>query len=233
MNKNGLIVEPDFDNVEKYLKPGHMTEYGDKLSLVIREFNKSIKESGNLTDGMIVRKVLLWINNNINRLNNLKDGRKFKRTAEEILVSRERTGCADSATLFTAIARGLGIPTMQIITLDKEWAMKTLDGEKKGIVGHYFVACYFKNIDGIREWNLIDSDKKVRYLSDVQFFKLNLENRNINNKYYAFAYVNDYSELSVTGITADSIHNMGRIQLKALKLCDTSDFEFEERIELL
>jgi hypothetical protein len=73
------------------------------------------------------------------RLKDKYDSRKFKRTATEILESGKRTGCCDSCTLFCALARSKGIPTIQIIALNKNDKAKT---------GHFFAGCYLKDKTG-------------------------------------------------------------------------------------
>lgn len=221
MKKEGLLSEPQFDNIEFYLQSGNRTE----ISKSIQNISDSITGS---SDGMIVRNILVWINQNTKRLHNSNDSRKFKRNADEILKSRERTGCCDSSTLFTALARSKNIPTMQIITLDKNWAQKISEGKNTSTSGHYFTACYLTDITGKSNWVLIDTDRPVYDYRDVQFSKLNQNNRNIGRNFYAFAYVRDYSDICTNGLNIDSIENMSKIQLKALNQCDKSDFSLDE-----
>ena len=114
MNEKGLIDKPEFNNLSKYLSSGKRTEITGDIQKVADGIQGD-------TEGIILRKILLWINQNTSRINNGRDERKFKRSADEILKSGERTGCTDSSTLFVAIARAKGIPTMQIITFDKSW----------------------------------------------------------------------------------------------------------------
>lgn len=224
MIKEGLLIEPEFNNISKYLQSGERTKVTDK----IKEISEKI--SGQ-TDGILIRNILMWMHQNTLRLQNGSDTRKFKRTATEILESRERTGCCDSSTLFTALARSKNIPTMQIITLNKEWGKKIDRGEKVGTLGHYFVACYLRDITGQCNWNLIDSDRNVQDIRDVRLSQLNMENRNIDRNYYAFAYVRDYSDVICNGIKIDSIENMAKIQITAYKQCNINDLSYEEEIE--
>lgn len=221
MKKEGLLTIPDFSNVEKYLQAGKRTEITDRIRAVADLINGQ-------TDGILIRNILLWINQNTERLQNGRDTRKFKRTADEILQSGERTGCCDSSTLFTVLARCKGIPTMQIITVNKEAGKKI---EREGGVitsGHYFTACYLADINGNSNWVLIDSDQPVQDIRDVRFDKLDLNNRNIRRGFYALAYVNDYSNVEYKGMRIDSIDNMNRIQTEAYKNCDKSDFSSRE-----
>lgn len=224
MKKEGLLDEPEFSNIEKYLESGNRTEVTDKIKKVTETINGR-------NDGMTVREILVWMNQNTVRLRNLSDSRKFKRTADEILKSKERTGCCDSSTLFTALARSKGIPTMQVITLNKEWGKRIAKGEAADLSGHYFTACYLQDITGKSDWVLIDSDRSVQDVRDVRFYKLNKEDRNIDKNLYAFAYTRDYSDIEFNGMKIDSIKNMIKIQTDACRLCDINDFAWEEERE--
>ncbi len=224
MIKEGLLVEPQFNNISNYLQSGERTKVTDEIKEISEKINGK-------TDGIVIRNILVWMHQNTSRLQNGSDTRKFKRTATEILKSRERTGCCDSSTLFTALARSKNIPSMQIITLNKEWGRKIDRGEKVGIQGHYFVACYLRNTIGQYEWVLIDSDRNVQDMRDVRLSKLNMENRNIDRNYYAFVYVRDYSDVIYNGIKIDSIENMAKIQITAYKQCDRNDLSYEKEIE--
>ena len=219
MIKEGLLIKPEFNNISNYLQSGERTEVTDEIKEISEKINGK-------TDGIVIRNILVWMHQNTSRLQNGSDTRKFKRTATEILKSRERTGCCDSSTLFTALARSHNIPTMQIIALNKEWGRKIDRGENVGIMGHYFAACYLRD-----EWILIDSDRNVQDIRDVRLSKLNMENRNIDRNYYAFAYVRDYSDVICNGIKIDSIENMAKIQITAYKQCDRNDLSYEEEIE--
>lgn len=220
MNEKGLLIKPEFENIEKYLNNGEMTSITERIINVTENINGK-------TDGIIVRKILLWMSQNTMRLRNgQRDSRKFRRTADEILLSRERNGCCDSATLFTALARSKQIPTMQIITLKKSWGEKIDKGIPTGTEGHYFVACYLKDLIGKAKWTLIDSDRLVTDIIDVRLSNLNTEDRNINS-YYAFAYVNDFRDIDINGRKIDSIENMKIIQEEAYKECDKKDFKEE------
>ena len=208
MNKKGLLVAPDFENVDQYIQNGTRTE---NLGLEIVDRN-------GLSDGFVVRNLLVWMHKNTKRLDNHNDARKFKRGAFEILKSGERTGCCDSCTLFTSLARGAGIPTMQIITLSKKWGKKIDEEDAKEVVGHYFAGVYLKDIYGKYSWVLVDPDREVSKTDDVQLDTLKLSNRNIG-KFYSFAYVRDYFD----DLGIDSIDKMGEVQLFAYRNCDKKD----------
>lgn len=222
MIKEGLLIEPEFTNIEKYLQSGERTEVTDEIKKASQAINGH-------TQGILVRNLLVWMHQNTIRVHNGSDARKFKRTASEILESGERTGCCDSSTLFTALARSKGIPAMQIMTLSKEWGNKLDKGENIGTSGHYFTACYLTDTTGKSDWVIVDSDRTVTDARDVRLSRLDRENRNIGRDFYAFAYVRDYSDVFCNGLKIDSIENMGQIQKEAYKMCNKNDFE--NRIE--
>ena len=207
MKNEGLIKEPEFDNKNKYLQFGNRTD----CSKEIIEIAQSINEP---TDGLTVRKILLWINQNIERIHDEKDERKFKRSSTEILESGERTGCCDSSTLFTSIARCKGMPTMQIVTINKD----------TGRDGHFYVASYLKGTEKIGRWILIDTDVPIKDIRDVRLGTLDLDDRNISKRRYAYAYTEDYSNIELDGIRIDSIQNMNKLQNIVWGLLDKEDF---------
>ena len=207
MKNEGLIKEPEFDNKSKYLQFGNRTD----CSKEIIEIAQSINEP---TDGLTVRKILLWINQNTVRIHDEKDERKFKRSSTEILESRERTGCCESSTLFTSIARCKGIPTMQIVTINKD----------TGRDGHFYVASYLKDTEKIGRWILIDTDVPIKDIRDVRLGALDLDDRNISKRRYAYAYTEDYSNIELDGIRIDSIQNMNKLQNSVWGLLDKEDF---------
>ena len=218
MIRDNLLVAPELNNVDKYLKSGTRTEITDKISKI----GKTLKGE---TDGLTVRKILVWINEHTSRLHDGSDNRKFKRSATEILQSTERTGCCDSCTLFTALTRSAGIPTMQIITLSKKWGRNIDEGRKTGTVGHFFAGVYLKDIHGKFTWTIVDSDRYVTNIRDVRFAPLNVMDVNIGDL-YPFAYVTDYFD----DLEIDSIEKMADVQLAAYKNCNKKDvYEIEDR----
>lgn len=218
MIRDGLLKEPELENINKYLKSGTRTEITD----IIRSAGKRLKDR---TDGLTVKRILVWMNKLTSRLHNGSDDRKFKRNATEILQSRERTGCCDSCTLFTALARSAGIPTMQILTLSKNWGKEIDKGKKIGTYGHFFAGVYLQDIYGKFSWVLVDPDRYVKDTRDVRFRHLKTENRNMRDL-YTFAYVSDYFD----DLHIDSIRKMSEVQLDAYQKCNKRDFEDEHEI---
>lgn len=223
MNEKGLLVSPKFDTPSEYLRQGKMTEFDmDILRLASR-----VKSKGN--DKNTIIELINLMNQETKRLKDTRDKRKFKRTASEILASGERTGCCDSATLFTAMARSQGIPTMQIITLRKEDALRSLKDGSTVCSGHFWVGCYAKNNAGENEWMLFNSDS-----NQPRRMEWDLEDRNIRDC-YAFAYVNDYRDVELVRddklgiLKIDSIDSMNQIQTEVARRCDTSLFKEDIR----
>lgn len=222
MDKNGLLVFPKFDMPSEYLRQGKMTEF----DLDILRLASQVKS--NKKDENTIIELIGLMNKATKRLKNASnDERKFKRKASEILASGERTGCCDSSTLFTAMARSQGIPTMQIITLGKEAALESLKNGTTVNRGHFWVGCYAKNDVGENEWMLFNSDSETPYK-----MKWDLDDRNVRDC-YAFAYVNDYRDVEYNGIKIDSIHNMNQIQTMMVRECNTELFKEDKAVRRL
>lgn len=242
MNKNGLLVEPQFDNPEYYLTSGERT----KVTPAIQEFADAVQGE---TDIEIAKELLLRIHRNlmsstriIEKLKGLTKTEdkarkllslvKFKRSSDEILKSGYLSGCCDYSTLYTALARARGIPAMQVITILDQNAFQhpNLCNE-----GHYFTAVYLRDEDGKNgAWRIIDTVRGNRI--DENICPLKLEDRNIVNldgiKFYAIAYARDYSDIVVRDQgkerKIDCTNNMIRIQTEAFKKCDKSDIDYPE-----
>ena len=221
MEERGLLKKPEWNNAKEYLKSAARTEVTEKILQATNDIEGKKPRK-------IIQGILDLMKEQTERLSNSKDERKFKRTATEILESKERTGCCDSCTLFAALARSKGIPTMQIIAFDKS---------NKAEDGHYFAACYLKESDEQCRWFLIDPDvrkkkameaekqDKIEKQDKVEIKRLDENNRNIKGSFYAFAYVKDYSELGI-----DCIKKMKTIQYEAYEKCNKEDFEEREDI---
>ena len=185
MNKEGLLQEPQYDKPNIYLESGDRTQ----VTFMIQELANTA--TGDIEENL-VRDLLVKMNTVTKRLDNAGDERKFKRTADEILESGERTGCCDSSTLFTALCRARRIPAMQVITIN------TIDARKRPNEfnsGHFFTLCYFKNSGNNGEWKLLDSDRGELDHREIRFLKFNPEDKNITRRFYAIAYARDYSDL--------------------------------------
>lgn len=222
MEKSGLIMAPKFDDVSYYLGEGELTKKTDFIKLV------ASKIEGN-SDEEKIKNLLVWMNLNVKRKFGIKDSKKFDKTAEEILISKERTGCSDSAVLFSTIVRAMGIPAMQILTFDKDWGVKLDKGEDtKGVFGHFYVGVFITDKDGNKRWKVIDSDNPSTDINKISVNNLRKDNRNISKRRYAFAYVRDFRDFEVDGRKLDSEHSMKYIQTKAYMESNKKDIEFDD-----
>ena len=77
---------------------------------------------------------------------------------------------------------------------------------------HFYVGCFIKDVNGEGRWVLIDSDKPIKDIRDLDIKKLILDSRNISRNRYAFAYTRDYSDIEINGLKIDSISSMAKVQ---------------------
>ena len=217
MLENGLIEKPVFENPGRYLVSGKRTEVTPLIESLASRVEGTSEEE-------VAKKLLVKMNQVTRRLENASnDERKFKRSAEEILASGQRTGCCDSSTLYTSLLRARGIPAMQVITVFIPEAMEEPNSFTNG---HFFTACFLKDLGGNGEWKIVDSDKGQLLEDAIEFRTLNQENRNITKRYYAIAYSRDYSEAGIEDTKIDSIHNMLDVQRRAFAMCDQADIDY-------
>ena len=103
---------------------------------------------------------------------------------------------------------------MQIVTINKD----------TGRDGHFYVASYLKDTEKIGRWILIDTDVPIKDIRDVRLGALDLDDRNISKRRYAYAYTDDYSNIELNGIKIDCIQNMNKLQNRVWELLDKEDF---------
>lgn len=212
MEKAGLIVEPEFDNPNHYLGEGTLTKQTELIKFIAKRIIGS-------TDEEKIRNMFAFLNTEV-PIKKSNDSRKFQKTAEEILNSRQRTGCSDSAILFCTMARAMGIPAMMVVTFDKDWRENIVKGKNVNeTVGHFYSAVYLRDKEDEGVWKLIDTHKTRRIPKDIDIQFFDLEDRNIYYKgestKYAFAYVRDIRDISLNGRTIDNASNMRYIQVRA------------------
>lgn len=234
MNLKGLIEAPVYDNISKYLESGARTEVTEE----IREFTRGI--TGEDDEDIVKKLMVVMYRFCIHKGDTTKDERKFRRSATEILKSREITGCCDCSTVFTALARSKGIPAMQILTFKKVWGQKTYDKKPtNGIQGHFFTACYLRDKSGNGDWFYIDTASMAKKIDDVNVISIDQDSRHFerikkdgnNSQYYAFAFTRDYNDLSIGEYKIDSIHNMGIFQRFGCVKSDVNDWYVESELE--
>ena len=135
MTTNELLCVPDLEDLNKYLQGGTRTP-------IIESARQKVSDFKNLDDVTIVKELLVWMHQYTRKIPLPTNKKKFKRSSLEILSSGIRTGCCDSCTLFTSLARSAGIPTMQILTFDKEWGDSLQTKKPKPTAGHFYAGVY-------------------------------------------------------------------------------------------
>lgn len=225
MEKAGLIVEPNWDEPEKYLSQGELTKLTDKVKKEIENIDS------NAIDEEKVINIMRWMNKTTQRESNSRDPKKFNKSAEEILEAKLRTGCSDSAVLYSTVARALGIPTMQIQSLDIDWAKKVKNNEEiDGLYGHFYCASYLETMPGKFKWYLIDTDMPQRRVMDENYnplMEFNINDRNIDKNRYAYAYTIDSKEIEIDRQKMDSIERNGRVMFKVIEEANFKDMKID------
>lgn len=225
MEKAGLIVEPRFDNPEYYLGEGRLTKQTELIKIIANRFRGKLDEDK-------LKSLLVFLNYEV-EIKKVQDEKKFNKSAEEILMSRQRTGCSDSAILFATLARAMGIPSMLVVTYDKEWRERIVKGiEPESTDGHFFVASYIKGKDGQSKWVLLDTHKSARNMKAIELKEFDIYDRNITWKkdksMYSFAYVRDIRDVRLNGRTIDSSSNMRYIQVRAALSSNGRDIKSDD-----
>ena len=211
-NAGGLIERPR-PSVMHYERKKNK-ELPEIIKNAVNEISNSMDEANiRITDGKIVDSTLKYMHKKTKRLKEAeKDERKFKRDAEEILASGERTGCADSAILFSELVRAQGIPAMQIATLDIDEGLIYEENPNHGLgSGHFYTAVYLQDKDGEKDWYVVNPDMEISDDKKVKIAKMDIRRRQIG-KHYIYAYIRDIQDLTYHGINCDSIKNINKIQ---------------------
>lgn len=130
--------------IEKWLKSGKQSKITPEIKKIVSNFN------GNDFDKII--KILEWIENNIH---SEEDRQKVHdifatRTAEQLILDKNDTGCHDTALILVTLLRTAGIPAKYVLGIDRLVPHRG---------GHCVAEAYVKN-----RWMLIDPS----------YFQLNL-----------------------------------------------------------
>lgn len=226
MEKAGLLVEPDFNNPNLYLQEGVLTKQTELIKVIAGRFKGKNTED-------LLKDLLVFLNYEVEVKRGVNDPKKFNKSAEEILTSRQRTGCSDSAILFATLARAMGVPSMLVVTFDKSWREKVVKGNEPRVTeGHFFVASQIQTGQNAGEWVIIDTHNSARNNKLIKFRKLDLDNRNIpwriGKSMYAFAYVNDIRDIKLNGRTVDNASNMRYVQVRAALSSNAKDITSDE-----
>ncbi len=119
-------------------------------------------------------------------------------TAAQIIEQGEAIGCTNYATLFQAIVKYKGIPSIIVDATSTKHVEKLRKKDGEGVVGHVMVECY---IDG--KWILVNSTNGDVYL-DYDTNNLRLESSSSpykNDLLYIYYKAKDLSYLDVEHIT--------------------------------
>ena len=188
MINNGLFSAPRFDDPEYYLASGPRTE----VTPAIRELAENAKGD---TDKELALDMLKVMNKATpyHSLYLQYDNRQFKKSADEILKDGQRNWFFDSATLYTALLRARGIPAMQILTFSVKPAV---NDPLEFMSGYIFVAAHLKDEQGNASWQVTEPhvDDYTIAWNRIGFRPFDLEDRNIDDQEYAFAYARDYAD---------------------------------------
>lgn len=160
-------------DVQKYLKFGNLTQpfLADDyvLDKVMHDYNARLKLKGQANK---IESLILWICKQVSysKDEEFRQKYKFQRTAEEIWVSKQMTGCTDYCILFATFARQIGIATTFLHTAEKNWLFRLINNEDYKIhSGHGFCECFY---DG--EWMLVDPTcKRISRNYNIKCLSLN------------------------------------------------------------
>lgn len=151
-----------------------------------------------------IKQIMYIMAHKIPLVSNSQSNEKFKRSAEQIIINRNRNGCCDSSTLFVSLCREKGIPAVQIITA-KMSALRKGDFSR----GHFFSGYFIKESNN---WEIIDSNVDKKDLNKgFKIFDYDPNSEFISEDYYIFAHVRDFSDFEINGIKIDSIKAMNKI----------------------
>ena len=79
-----------------------------------------------------------------------------KNNVENILLTRELSGCHDHALLVASVLRSAGHPVIMVDTAGIDWARQYRQGKAQGHWGHVFLELY----DGAK-WLVLDSTRPI------------------------------------------------------------------------
>ena len=150
------IPRPDFNRID-YAHPERYLAIEPSLGApdLIRETASSV--SGKSSEGKLVA-IHRWI---AAHLRDTHDLPYEWRTFDKIIEDGTTNGnCADTALVFGALARAVGIPTVWVKTMDVDWIREFVrdPDHPKSWRGHVFLELF---LDG--KWKLLDASQFVLY----------------------------------------------------------------------
>jgi len=137
----------DYDQPEKYLIPGDMSEIDDTSWADIRE---EIKIDSLNLDGILT--VCHWMNRNF-RFENAGGANIGSYQVNDLIESRTFYGCHSAALLISSVLRKLGYPVVMIETASILWAYEFVAETNQGMAGHVMSEVYVDD-----RWILVDNN---------------------------------------------------------------------------
>lgn len=126
--------------IGKYSSPGLQTQ-----------ITPEIKEITSKIDGTVLEKTkkILELGSTLVEMKDFDEDVFRKRTGSQIISDKYITGCTDATLVFIVLARGSGIPTKYIETIDVEWLKKGGNHAE----GHVYAQVYDELYD---KWIWVD-----------------------------------------------------------------------------
>ena len=202
----------DYDNPEKYINSGTQSTITDE------EF-EIIKTELNIDkiDLKTIKQIHQWRRKNFKGVN--AGGKTIgKNTINNILKTREVTGCHDDGLILVSLFRKFGVPAIFVDTAAIQWALDYPN--TRGFFGHIFVEVF---LDG--KWILFDSNSG-EYIENYNPLNpvIPITKRGIESKgYYVMFKGLDPKDYSLTG--NDNLQHIMKVYAIQLKReIDNLDF---------
>lgn len=158
------------DDITRFLQSGEQTLITDE----VKEISASIKGGAIEKSKQIISYI-----EGLNRKG--FDEKVFrKRTVTQIINDKYITGCTDSALLFVALARSIGLPAKYVETIDRSW----LENGGNSISGHIYAQVYDNKEN---RWILVDPMNRqinIDFPLERVIFKEGLDSWDIGIKDY-------------------------------------------------
>lgn len=136
----------DYDSPEKYLVPGEQSRISSDQT--INSLRAKLGASKGL-DGL--KSLFLWMRQTFSTYS--EGGKSIgKVTIDQLLGTKNVSGCHDWGLVFSGVARYLGYPAIMVDTAGIAWAEQFKAGKTSSYSGHVFVEIYVTS-----NWILVDS----------------------------------------------------------------------------
>lgn len=142
----GQTWNVDYDHPEKYLVPGEQSRISSEQTI---SWLKTKFGQGRGMEGL--RDLYIWTSQDFFHYS--AGGRNIgKLTIDQLLDTKNSSGCHDDGLVFSAVARYLGYPTIMVESVGLTYAERFQAGNRSDTVGHVFVEVYLTS-----KWILVDS----------------------------------------------------------------------------